>query len=138
MNYFAPEIISDNIGRTPEGFLICADSILARTGNQEYSVRDLPQEGADELGVDLSDPNAMVDLFRPPEEVFDSDSMSSLEGKPLVKDHPSNGDFVTPENIQDLAFGHVQNIRKGKSALDSGDWPLMGDVMITDGGRLLL
>jgi len=57
--------------------------------------------------------------------------MASFEGQPLCLSHPANGDFVTPENIQSLSFGHVQNIRKGDKVLDSGDWPLLGDIIIT-------
>ena len=131
MNYFAPEQISGHIAKTPEGFIIAADTVLARTGNQEYSVQDLPQEGADKLGVDLSNPRAPVTLFRPPEEVFSADAMASVEGKPLTLNHPPNNEFVGPDNIQDLSYGHVQNIRKGKEALESGDWPLIGDIIIT-------
>ena len=131
MNYYIAGQISDHIAETPEHYILVTDCPLARSGFQEYSVSDLPQEGADALGVDLSDPNKMVDLFRPPEEVFSADAIASLEGKPITLDHPSNGEFVDPDNVQMLAYGHVQNIRKGKDALDSGDWPLVGDILIT-------
>ena len=43
--------------------------------------------------------------LRPPEEVFDEDSMSSLRGKPLTNDHPTEA--VNPDNVKELAVGSI-------------------------------
>ena len=121
--------ISEHLEKTPEGFLIARDTVLARTGWQTYSVRDLPQEAAADMGVDVSNPSAEIDLYRRPEDVFAPDTLKSFEGKPVVDGHPDEGD-VNPNNFSELAKGHVQNIRKGSSPLESGDWPLIGDIHI--------
>ena len=73
----------------------------------------------------------MVDVFRPAESVFDKDTIHSFEGKAFVDQHPEGGQFVTPDNIERLQRGHIQNVRKGTEPLDSGDWPLIADIVIT-------
>lgn len=128
--YFTTKI-SDNLEETPEGFLIARGCTIARTGWQDYKVGDLPQEKAAGLGVDVSNPSATISLYRPPEEVFHPDTLASFEGKPVTDNHPEGGEFVEPENFNELARGHVQNVRKGKEPLESGDWPMVGDVHIT-------
>jgi hypothetical protein len=129
--------LSENIGRTAPvmrdgrevpGYLVAKDQKIARTGWQRYSVKDLPQGRAKELGIDLSNPYAFIDLYRPAEQVFDPDFMASLEGMPITDTHPP--DFVAPDNWREYAQGHIQNIRKGKESLDSGDWPLVADLII--------
>jgi len=126
--YYASKI-SDNIGRTPEGFLICNSCVVGRTGFQRYAVRDLPQERAAELGVDISNPGATIDLYRTPEEVFAKETLASIEGKPVTDNHP-NG-FVTADNYSEFACGHIQNVRKGSEPLESGEWPIVADLIIT-------
>jgi Uncharacterized protein conserved in bacteria (DUF2213) len=128
VGYFASHI-SDNLLETPEGYLIAPGCVIARTGFQTYDVRDLPQEAARDLGVDVSDPMAKIDLYRPPEEVFHPETIASAEGKPVTDQHPP--DFVDPHNFSEYARGHIQNVRKGVEPLDSGDWPLLADVVIT-------
>lgn len=124
--------LSDNIEETPEGFLVCRDAVLGRTGWQTYKVSDLPQEAAAELGIDLSNPNADIDLYRPANEVFSKDTLASIEGKTVTDDHPESEDGnVNPENFNQFARGHVQNVRRGKERLDNGDEPIIGDVHIT-------
>jgi len=123
--------ISPNLGRTPEGFLVAKDCVIARTGFQTYKVRDLNQQVAEDLGIDTSNPDADIDLYRPASEVFDPKTMASYEGKPVVDDHPAGREFVNPDNYRELACGHIQNIRKGWEPLESGEWPLIGDLVIT-------
>lgn len=132
--YFATKL-SDNIGETPDGFRICRNVILARTGWQKYLVSDLIKnfkpERLAELGVDTSNPSASIDLYRPAEEVFAAQTILSAEGKTFTDGHPPV--FVSPENFQDYARGHIQNVHKGSEPLESGDWPLVGDIIINDG-----
>lgn len=128
--YFVSRI-SNNIGRTPEGFLICRDCVIGRTGFQTYNVADLPQDVAHDLGIDLSDQSAPIDLYRHPRDVFANEALSSFEGKPLCDNHPPGKEFVTPDNIRDLQMGHVQNVRRGDEPLESGEWPMLADLVIT-------
>jgi hypothetical protein len=129
IDYFVSKL-SDNIGETPEGFIICRDVCVARTGYQTYTVRDLPQESARDLGIDLSNLDASIDLYRPPEEVFSPATMASFEGKSLTNNHPPPQEFVGPDNVERYEYGHVQNVRKGEEPLESGDWPLVADLVI--------
>lgn len=120
--------ISEHIEETPEGFLIARDCVIARTGFQTYAVKDLPQQSANDLGIDTSNPNAEIDLYRPASEVFHPDTLKSAEGKAVTYNHPP--DFINPHNFNEYSRGHLQNVRRGTSQLDSGDMPMMADVLI--------
>jgi len=126
--YYASRL-SAGRSETPEGFLIVPGCVIARTGFQSYQVKDLPQEAAGDLGVDLSNPSASIDIYRHPDDVFDPATIASFEGKPVTDEHPP--DFINPENFKKYACGHIQNVRKGDEPLDDGEWPLLADVIIT-------
>jgi hypothetical protein len=130
LDYYASKI-SKHLGETPEGYLIAPGTCLGRTGFQRYTVSELPADALRELGIDASNPSAVIDVYRSPEEVFATETIASLEGKPVTFDHPPGAQFVDSSNFADYAYGHVQNIRRGSEALESGDWPLLGDVIIT-------
>ena len=121
--------ISENLEITPEGFLIARDVTIGRTGWQTYKVGDLPKAAAERLGVDVSNPNAEIDVYRPADEVFHPEALGSFEGKPVTDNHPP--DFVDPSNFQEYSCGHIQYVRKGKDPLESGEWPMIADVHIT-------
>jgi hypothetical protein len=64
--------------------------------------------------------------FRPPEEVFDADSMASFELVPFVNNHPyAEGGAVTAENARRLTVGTVGGIHRNGDRLD-------GTVLISD------
>lgn len=106
--------ISPNQIETAEGYLICRSVPIARTGDQQYTAREVMQDG---------DPSQMVIVHRRPEDVFAEETIASFEGKPVTDDHPPEN--VQAENFASYARGHVQNVRR------AGD-NLMGDVYITD------
>lgn len=108
--------ISPNQLETDEGFLICRNVPIARTGDQEYL--------ASELGLDGS---AVITVHRPAEEVFSEATIASFEGKPVTDDHPA--DLLDAETAQTYSKGHVQNVRRG-----AGDWSdyLVADLHIHD------
>jgi hypothetical protein len=58
--------------------------------------------------------------------VFHPLSIRSLEGKPLVDDHPD--DTVDPGNVAEHQIGHVYNVRRGTG--DASDL-LLADVLVT-------
>ena len=111
--------LSEHKYKTPEGYLICQDAILARTGKQEYLKSEVYPNfnGADEP--------IMVD--RKPEQVFAAETLASFEDKPITVEHPDES--VTPENYSELSVGHTRNIRKGKF---NGQDVMIGDLVITD------
>ena len=106
--------ISPNQIETAEGYLICRSVPIARTGDQEYTAREVMQDG--DLGQ-------TVIVHRRPEDVFAEETIASFEGKPVTDDHPPEN--VQAENFASYARGHVQNVRQ------AGD-NLVGDVYITD------
>ena len=120
MIYFGTRL-SENISRRePEGYLICLNVPVARSGVQEY----LPSE----LGLPEPD-SRLIPVLRPEEEVFSPACMASFEGMPVTDDHPAARDGVTAENIRYLQKGHVVNIRRG--AGKESDL-LLADLMVTD------
>ena len=81
MHYYGTRL-SENISRRePEGYLLCLNVPVARTGTQEY----LPAELA------LPEGPGMIPVFRPPEEVFSPATIASFEGMPVTNDHPPDG-----------------------------------------------
>jgi len=120
--------LSEHISEMPDGSLLVVGCPIARTGWQTYSVRDLPPESARELGIDTSDPNAQIDLYRPPEEVFRPEFLASLNGRPITDGHPPQ--FVDPDNFNQYSKGHIQNPRKGPQ-MEDGEWPVIADLVIS-------
>lgn len=109
--------ISPNQLETAEGYLICRNVPIARTGPQEYFAR--------ELGLQDGDPERMVVVKRHPEDVFEAAALASFEGKPITDSHPPED--VLPENYTAYARGHVQNVRQ------KGEY-VVADLYITDPG----
>lgn len=106
--------ISPHITESPEGFLICHDVPIARTGPQEYRARELQLDG---------DPERIITVNRHPEDVFEDATLASFEGKPITEDHPPEN--VGPENYAAYTKGHVQNVRR------QGDY-IIADLYIND------
>jgi hypothetical protein len=128
VSYYASRL-SDNLGETPEGYLVARDAVIGRTGWQAYQVNELPQDSLEELGVDASNQAASIEVYRSPEQVFDPATLASFEGKSVCDNHPQD-EFVDPSNVTRFECGHVQNVRRGEAQLDSGEWPLIADIII--------
>lgn len=116
--YYAPQELGLTRSITPEGYLLCRDTPIARTGTQTYSQHELPLEPN-------SDKQIIVD--RPPEEVFKDQTISSFEGKSITVEHPP--EFVDPSNFKKYEVGHIQNVRRGQGLEDD---LLIGDILIKD------
>jgi hypothetical protein len=114
--------LSPRMTLTAEGFLVCRDAVLARTGEQEYHAIEIPTLDADT--------NGWIIVTRPEREVFDPASLRSYTGKPLVLGHPEGEDaFVHSENVRQLQIGSVLNARRGEGNLRD---TVVGDLMITN------
>ena len=83
MIYYYGTEISPNQIETGEGFLICKNVPIARTGIQTYRAADINLDG---------DQDRTVDVKRYEEDVFDKAAIASFEGKPVTDGHP-------PENL---------------------------------------
>lgn len=93
MHYYGTRL-SENISRRdPEGYLLCLNVPVARTGTQEY----MPEE----LG--LGSGASPVPVYRPEEEVFSPETIASFEGMPVTNDHPP--DSVNAGNIPSTKTG---------------------------------
>ncbi|MDF2885812.1 MAG: hypothetical protein K0R23_197 [Lacrimispora sp.] len=110
--------ISPNQIETGEGFLICRNVPIARTGSMDYLESELNPAGSS---------SKMVKVLRSPEEVFSEAAISSFEGKPVTNEHPP--ELITPETYRQYSRGCAENVRKG-----SGEWEgyLIADLHVQD------
>lgn len=76
-------------------YLLIEDNIVARTGIQSYTKR--------ELG--LGDSNEVINVMRRAEDVFDADSLASYVQSPITVYHPKQ--FVDATNHDKLAVGDL-------------------------------
>ena len=123
MIYYGTRLSENMSMREPEGYLLCLNVPVARSGTQEY----LPGELGLPAGTEAASEDGLIPVLRPEEEVFSRECMSSFEGMPVTNDHPPDG--VTAENIRRLQMGHAHNIRRGVG--DESDL-LLADLLITD------
>ena len=79
--------LSPHMTETPEGFLICHDVKIARTGTQNYLAREIGLDG-------MPDPAAIA----------------SFEGKDVTNTHPS--EMIVQENQAAYSKGHAENVRR--------------------------
>ena len=93
--------ISPHIDRSPEGYLICRDVPINRTGVQDYL--------AGELGLD-GDPERVVKVYRLPDDVFAPAALASFEGKDVTDNHPP--EMLTAENQSAYSKGHLEHVRR--------------------------
>lgn len=106
---------------TDEGYLR-VPAHAARTGVQEYLAR--------ELGIKDGNPDRIVKVYRPAEEVFATDSLASYAGADVTDDHPptlvdstsyskyTRGTIIG-EGVQDGDFVKVNMLIKSKDAIES-------------------
>ena len=118
MKVLIREKLSPHKFKTPEGYLICQDAILARTGKQTYR--------KNELFLDTED-DSEIEVDRPYEEVMSQATLASFENKPITIEHPDED--VTVDNYKDYAVGFVRDIRQSKV---DGEDVIIGNLVITD------
>ncbi|WPH64029.1 DUF2213 domain-containing protein [Vibrio phage vB_VpP_1] len=120
MNVFVLDRLAYNLGSskrqyTDEGFLIVPGKV-ARTGIQEYF--------AYELGITDRNPNEIVKVYRPEDEVFKDSSLASYQDKDVTNDHPSK--LVDSESYKTVSVGHIRT-----SGAKDGDF-VIADIIIKD------
>lgn len=116
--YYATKL-SQNISETPNGFLICKNVPIARTGEQEYL--------GSELGLQDDRRDKVVIVTREESEVFAPETLASFEGAIFTDEHPS--DEITTQNVQYLQRGFVKDVRRGSEA-DADK--ILADIIVTD------
>lgn len=120
--FFAVEQLGPKQSFTPEGYLLCEEVPIARTGVQDYAEIELP---------DVEAKDGVIEVERTEGEVFSPDTIASFLGKPVTLDHPNSP--VTPDNWSFLAKGTTHNVRRGEG--DQSDL-LIADLLITDKGAI--
>ena len=119
MKFLANTKLSPHKFETSEGYLICKDAVLARTGKQTYMKC--------EVYPDCSD-TSEIEIDRKPEDVFSNETLAYFENKPITVEHPNEN--VTTDNYKDLSVGFVRDIRRGKN--EDGEDVMLGNLVITD------
>lgn len=109
MIYYLGDQISQNIRETPEGYLVCENVPIARTGEQIYLAR--------ELGITDGDPERQVRVYRNEEDVFDPVAIASFEGKDVTDGHPAEG--VDNSNYANYSKGHLERVRRNGDHLEA-------------------
>lgn len=113
---FCDSLTLDAPKRTKEGFL-AVRARAARAGVYDYLGVELDKDGKH------FEPNQVVKVYRPPEEVFARDSVHSFLLKPVTDDHPTVP--VTADNWKQ----HARGVNAG--AMRDGDF-LAFDLVIMD------
>lgn len=104
--------ISPNQIETGEGFLICRNVPISRTGDQEYM--------GWEIGIPGAGGGQIVTVHRPPEEVFSTAALASFEGKPVTNDHPPV--LIGPDDVKTYEMGHPRTCAGEKESGRSTPW----------------
>ena len=81
---------------TDEGFLK-VPARISRIGIQEYL--------AVEMGITDREPGSIIRVYRPEEEVFSDESLSSFASKPITDNHPP--ELITSKNAKEFSVGHA-------------------------------
>ncbi|WP_303678305.1 DUF2213 domain-containing protein [Ralstonia mannitolilytica] len=118
MRFYTVQKLGPKRSLTPEGFLLCEEVPVARTGEMIYGPGEVPVEPG---------PDGLIRISRTPDEVFRPETLASCIGKPVTLDHPE--DFVTPANFAALGKGSMLNLRRGTGIEDD---LLIADLLITD------
>lgn len=101
--------LSPNIELRKDGYLIARNAVVGNVGKLQYSERELGWSGS----------NKKVNVLREAEDVFDEESLKSLEGAPITIKHPKTN--VSSSNVKELQHGTVLGVPRR-----------VGDNMVVD------
>ena len=120
MRFLAAEKLSEHKYKTPEGYLVCVDAVLSRTGKQKYMRSEL-------FGDECKNPTDEVEVDRLEADVFEEKAMASFENKLFCLE--DTDEDVNVANHNDLSVGFVRDIKRGT---DNGQPVMLGTLVITD------
>lgn len=110
--------LSEHMYKTPEGYLVCVDSVIGRTGKQDYKYNEVFTDSDDET---------IIQVNRLPEDVLNDKTLASFENKPFVNEHPDED--VNPTNFKKYVAGFVRDVHKG---YDDGEPVMLATIVVTD------
>ena len=116
-NFYTVSQIGKTREMTPEGYLLCREVAVARTGEMLYGAGEVP----------IEDSAGLIIINRGETELFKAETLASFEGKAVTNDHPD--DWVNPKNWKELAVGVCSNVRRGEGV---EDYLMLADLLITD------
>jgi hypothetical protein len=122
--YYTVSKLGEKRSLTPEGYLLCLDVPVARTGEMLYAEGEIAGEDGESI---TGGPDKMIRVSRGQEDLFRPETIASFEGKPVTLGHPD--EFVTPDNIKQHAVGTMSNVRRGSGIEDD---LMFADLLITD------
>jgi len=123
---FAPEQIGRTQAITPEGYLLCSDVRIARTGAMLYRPDEVPE-------VRPAANGQMVVIMRDADVLFAPETIASFSGKPVTNDHPPA--LLSETDTRKYQVGVLLNPRRGEG-VDTEY--LMADLLITDADTIKL
>lgn len=125
MKFLSLEKLSAHKFKDSNGQLICTDCVLARTGKQTYTKREV-------FGDSTENPYSEIQLDRKPEQVFSGATLASFENKPVTIEHPNEN--VNTDNYKKFAVGFVRDVHKGVYTDEKGEAHdvIMGTIVLTD------
>lgn len=123
---YAPEQIGRTQAITPEGYLLCSDVRIARTGAMLYRPDEVPE-------VRPAANGQMVVIMRDADVLFAPETLASFSGKPVTNDHPPA--LLSETDTRKYQIGVLLNPRRGEG-VDSEY--LMADLLITDADTIKL
>jgi hypothetical protein len=88
---------------TDENGFVSVPAVITRVGVQQYGVEELRNDPT--LAPHLDGKSGLVNVFRPPDVVFNPLTMDSFKNIPVTVQHP-NG-FVNTSSAKYLVVGHV-------------------------------
>ena len=126
--YYTVSKLGPKRSLTPEGYLLCQDVPVARTGEMLYAEGELIGDDGEMI---RGGPDKLIRVSRDAQELFRAETVASFEGKPVTLSHPD--DFVGPDNFAAHARGTMVNVRRG-SGLD--DELMVADLLISDAAAI--
>lgn len=107
---------------TPEGYLLCMNVPIGRTGVMQYSPAELA--GA---GMTPDSKTGIIYVERSEADLFRDETIRSFMGKPVVNEHPD--DVLTPLNTKQHQVGVTLHPRRGEG---EQAMCMLADLLITD------
>jgi uncharacterized protein len=126
--YYTVSKLGPKRSLTPEGYLLCEDVPVARTGEMLYAEGEIVGGDGEMIAGDNT---GIVHVSRGPDDLFRPQTIASFEGKPVTLSHPD--EFVGPANIRAFAVGTMFNVRRGTGIEDD---LMLADLLITEQGAI--
>ena len=117
-SYFKADFKGSKRERTTEGFLLCRDVRVARTGEMLYAAGEVPVEP----GI-----SGLIKISRDASVLFDPITIQSGLGKSVTIQHPEED--VDPKNWREFEVGTALSCSQGRGA--DSEYLLM-DLMVKD------